>query len=454
MSLKKMFLLIFFFCAFLWSAERMVIGELFTSTTCPPCASADIRLDDFAKEKESYFTPICYHVWWPSPGNDPFYHYNPMENKARNTFYDNHYVPHMCIDGDTSYDASSTTWGSGIDSRKDVESPVFMSLHCNYNVEKRKGKIFVKIVNDTDTTVSGYLHIVVAEDHIEYHAPNGVNEHNHVMLDMIPGALGTPVEIDSLWEGEFEYTLGDTIYFPDSTFHIIKPENIKIIAFLQNHTWEGTTKEIYQGARVYLKDVMNDTVLVLHDRTEDESGDGKLSSNEKANVFVRVENKGEELTNVEILLSTTTPGIEVEKDRISVESIETGETYVNNDDPFVIRATNEYSGDPIELIFKLLADNYYAGEFIFTGVKEDLTTRMHTVEIVKNGFIHYLNVPKGPFWVYLYNTIGEKIGVWKYKDVEQFKKQFILPHSSGIYYIVIKTTTNKIVYKGKLISLK
>ncbi|KPL08331.1 hypothetical protein AMJ71_08440 [candidate division TA06 bacterium SM1_40] len=64
------------------AAQRIVLGELFTNTSCGPCRPANLKLDTLAIEHSATLALIRYHTWWPSSA-DPFYQANIIENTAR-----------------------------------------------------------------------------------------------------------------------------------------------------------------------------------------------------------------------------------------------------------------------------------------------------------------------------------------------------------------------------------
>lgn len=49
--------------------ERTVLTEIFTSTTCPPCATQNPYFDSWLKNysNKDRVAVIKYHTWWPSP---------------------------------------------------------------------------------------------------------------------------------------------------------------------------------------------------------------------------------------------------------------------------------------------------------------------------------------------------------------------------------------------------
>lgn len=81
-------------------AQRKVVFEAFTASTCAPCASQNPALDVFISERVDSIVPIKTHVWWPSPGNDPMYLANSTQIQPRvQTYYAVSAVPTLIVDG-------------------------------------------------------------------------------------------------------------------------------------------------------------------------------------------------------------------------------------------------------------------------------------------------------------------------------------------------------------------
>ncbi len=75
------------FCSALsQTTTRVVVGEVFTSTTCPPCATQNPVFDQWYQNTpiKAQVAIIKYHVWWPASG-DPYYDANTADVQARNT---------------------------------------------------------------------------------------------------------------------------------------------------------------------------------------------------------------------------------------------------------------------------------------------------------------------------------------------------------------------------------
>ena len=115
-------------------AQRKVLTELQTSTTCSPCYNADVNY--FQSWLPGYINAqrvitVAHHVWWPSPGNDPMYLANSATIQTRVNYYSgggSTYAPRMYVDGFIDGGSSYTTWPGIIDSRLQTTSPISIVL--------------------------------------------------------------------------------------------------------------------------------------------------------------------------------------------------------------------------------------------------------------------------------------------------------------------------------------
>ncbi len=81
-------------------AQRKVVFEAFTASTCGPCASQNPSLDAFIAARIDSIVPVKTHVWWPSPGNDPMYLANTTQIQPRvQSYYAVSAVPTLIVDG-------------------------------------------------------------------------------------------------------------------------------------------------------------------------------------------------------------------------------------------------------------------------------------------------------------------------------------------------------------------
>lgn len=224
--------------------DRLIVGELCTSTTCPPCRNANLELDDLAESLESILVLVRYHGWWPSPGNDPFYHYNQSQNQARFNYYNVNSVPHFFVDGsiDGGYDYPS--WYGLIVAEARNPSVLIMNIDGIYDPDGRAGEFTVTIYAESDPGLSNLkLRVALTESDIRYSAPNGLTVHHQTFRHMFPSTTGQAV---SITEGEtVEYTFDFTT--PDP----IVPDNCMLVAFVQS----DQNKHVLQGARIAIPDM-------------------------------------------------------------------------------------------------------------------------------------------------------------------------------------------------------
>ena len=226
------------------AAERLVVGELSTNTSCGPCYPANLLLDQLAIDLEGAAIFIRYHAWWPSSG-DPYYQYNIPENTARVNYYGADYVPHFRIDGHIDGESNRYAWAGMLVNETQVPSILEMDITGNYDPDALEGEFTVTIYAESDPRVSNLkLRIALIENGIHWQAPNGLTQHDQTFRDMIPSTSGQSMTIS---EGEtVEYT------FDFETPNPLDPENCMLVAFVQS----DQNREILQGALVAVPDLI------------------------------------------------------------------------------------------------------------------------------------------------------------------------------------------------------
>ena len=158
LSLSLLLLLVLPLIAQQPKAQRLVLLEEFTSSTCGPCASVNPTIVQRLQQNPDKFTAIFYHVSWPSPGNDPMYLANTQENNARVNYYGVNSVPYSVIDGNY-YTGHPNGWTmTTINNRYAMPSPAEIQLQHYLNAAQ--DSIFVNmlvILTDMMTGVN-WLH--------------------------------------------------------------------------------------------------------------------------------------------------------------------------------------------------------------------------------------------------------------------------------------------------------
>ena len=226
-----------------YTSERMVIGELTTSSTCGPCRAANDTLDDIFADYPDNLALIRYHAWWPSPGNDPFYLYNISENQTRIYYYGADYAPHLHLDGDVDAGSARNSWRDLIESEILKPSPLEVIVSGVYMSYADAGSLYVS-VNATGEPIESNLNLryCLVENGIQYNAPNGQTVFYQVFRDMFPNTNGVDI-------GELHY---GGIFVDTQAFTVdvanINEDSAEIVVFVQ----DDDNKHILQGGRMTL----------------------------------------------------------------------------------------------------------------------------------------------------------------------------------------------------------
>lgn len=240
-EMKKFLLLLITFLTVsnIFAFERTVLAEIFTSTTCGPCAAQNPYFDSWYKNysNKDRVAVIKYHVWWPSPGNDPFYLANTTENAGRTNYYSTNYVPRGIINGTSDGSSSASTWIILLQNSMITSSQFEIKILGNVNAATG-GNLTIQVTSDNNPIPSGtlVLHVAVVESDINYTGPNGDPKHNFVMRKMYPNHNGEVFTINPNETKTFS-----RVFSWNSNWNL---ENSHIVAFIQNRD----TKEVYQAA--------------------------------------------------------------------------------------------------------------------------------------------------------------------------------------------------------------
>lgn len=221
-------------------SNRMVLAEGFTSTTCGPCASLNPAFDALLHANTDKITSIKYHMSWPSPGNDPMYLHNTVDNNARRTYYNVNAVPHVVIGGNVQSGSPSTVNQAKIDSWASVPSP--FDIVMQHRISDNMDSVHIVMLIKANEAVSGNLvaHIAVIEKAIHFtSAPgtNGEKDFYNVMKALLPTRSGTsldPFEAD-------EYVIIEASWELQNVYNI---DQIAAVGFVQNNS----TKAVHQAA--------------------------------------------------------------------------------------------------------------------------------------------------------------------------------------------------------------
>ncbi len=170
-------------------SDRVVLGEVFTGSGCPPCAGADVAFDA-AMERYSRndLAVVMYHQHIPRP--DPMT--NP-DTQARAKSYAVNGVPTFAIDG------KKTVGGGGRENAKEIFERFRPDLEKDLDVPAEAGlRVEAALIGET-VSVTAFvqgaksdspdlkLHVLLVEKEIRFNGENGIRFH-----PMVVRAAGGP----------------------------------------------------------------------------------------------------------------------------------------------------------------------------------------------------------------------------------------------------------------------
>ena len=199
-----------------FAADRIVLVEESTSSTCPPCATYNPGIEAAINILgQSKVLLLAYHVWWPSPGNDPMFLANQTEVQDRINYYGINSAPDLITDGVNSGSlapASGTfTLVNGWDQLSQLGAPVVIDASSSV----ANGMIYATADVSLETGItlpnSVQVRVAVVEKHISYaSAPgtNGETDFAGVFRKFIGGSMGYTADLN---QGTFTFSDSTTI---------------------------------------------------------------------------------------------------------------------------------------------------------------------------------------------------------------------------------------------------
>ncbi|HUQ68762.1 MAG TPA: hypothetical protein VM165_04520 [Planctomycetaceae bacterium] len=188
--------------------QRTVLVELFTGTACPPCVAGDVALSILRKvypAPQAIVLQFHQHV----PGPDPL---TNLDSEDRFAYYEGTGTPTAMIDGQPLPPPGlggilqhvERVYGfvrTATDARLQVPSAAKLTLSAKVEGDEL---VVEAIATDfpEDQAPNLRLRLAVAENHVDFVAPNGIREHEFVVREMLGGAKGTGVK-----SGRLTYSL-------------------------------------------------------------------------------------------------------------------------------------------------------------------------------------------------------------------------------------------------------
>lgn len=224
--------------------SKKPLFELFTSSTCGPCAAQNPMIDAILDDNEGTYSLIKYQMDWPGDG-DPYY---TEQGGVRRNYYSVTGVPDLQTNG---YNFGLPGLFEQADLDLLLSETTNLEIDVNASIDENWILTLEAVLNPLDNYDAGLIaHIVIVEKlTTENVNSNGELEFRHVMMTMLPGATGT--ELDALVSGT-PVTLSES-YDMNNTF-TEQPNDLLAIVFVQNNT----NKEVIQSETAMVDHPFND----------------------------------------------------------------------------------------------------------------------------------------------------------------------------------------------------
>lgn len=193
--------------------------EVFTSSTCPPCASYNPILDNLLANNEGKYSIVKYQMNWPGSG-DPYF--NPDGNTRRN-YYGIGGVPATVLDG---------TQLSGYLNQNILNNALnetaCLDIIGNYTIDGNNINVDLDVVSFANVSDLCLLVSVNEKKTTGNVGTNGEKEFHHVNMKMLPSATGTNINLEAGQPIHFTFTQDM------SNTHVEEMDDLEVAVFVQN----------------------------------------------------------------------------------------------------------------------------------------------------------------------------------------------------------------------------
>ena len=237
----------------IWNAVaiRMPLIETFTSSTCGPCAPANVTAEALFNQNIGKLTSIKYQVDFPGTG-DP---YHTLEGGNRRSYYAINSVPRMEIDGGWDQNGNNITQ-QVLDDHIDVLTFVEMSATYSINIKTIEVDVTIDPLEDVQSNNLVVHAAIIEKTTYKNVKTNGETQFEHVVKKMMPNENGTT--INGLSSGQqvtlnLNYTFKGEYRLPANALnpinHTIEHSvedfgNLMVVVWLQ----DVATKKVHQSA--------------------------------------------------------------------------------------------------------------------------------------------------------------------------------------------------------------
>jgi thiol-disulfide isomerase/thioredoxin len=178
-------------------SDRLVLGEVFTGSGCPPCVAADLAFDAaMDRYSRQELVVVMYHEHVPRP--------DPMTNPdtiARDKAYAVTGVPTYAIDGTKlnggggGRDGAKTVFARIEPAiEKDLERPADAKIKAQAAVSGNTVKVTASVSDVKDNSKDLKVEILLLEKQVRYTGENGIRFHPMVVRAIESAPLGSSYE--------------------------------------------------------------------------------------------------------------------------------------------------------------------------------------------------------------------------------------------------------------------
>jgi hypothetical protein len=181
---------------FAQTVKRVPLFEVFTSSTCPPCKTANEKFQTVVNTKpDSEYVAIKYQEWFPGTG-DP---YHTAEAKLRMKAYvpgTSFSIPMERVNGSEGTISTNSSYDAAL-----AEAPLY-DIKGTYYVDLATKLVTAKInFKSLGTVSSPVLYVAIIENvTTKNQKTNGETKFYDVMKKMLPTQAGTPLTANTNWE--------------------------------------------------------------------------------------------------------------------------------------------------------------------------------------------------------------------------------------------------------------
>lgn len=182
-------------------AYRRPMFEEFTSSTCAPCAGFNNSVfNPFIAAHGEEITLVKYQMDWPGAG-DPYY---TAEGGVRRGYYGVNAVPELFVDGKTC-STSSTAVNNAFNTSK--ATITYLDIASQHEIQGNNVIIDCNILPYANYNNVTIQIAVIERMTTENATTNGETQFHHVMMKMVPDAVGSLVSLGANQPYNLKYTV-------------------------------------------------------------------------------------------------------------------------------------------------------------------------------------------------------------------------------------------------------